>query len=207
MAVRPLPEHVEHYHPTKRKLIETVSTMLDGQQPLDVLIENVLRESGVSKGSLYHHFEDFPDLVEQTLVLRFTDGVDETIHMMREALTTSDDAEDFWRHMENLVAFAQAPERASRRAERARVVGMAGGNERFARRLGAEQDRLTSEIAEVVSTAQQRGWARRELSAQAIALFIQAYTLGRALDDVAQKKVQAAEWGSLIHFVNASLRG
>ena len=200
------PETVASMHPTKRRLIETVSVMLDGQQPYDVLIDSVLRESGVSKGSLYHHFEDFPDLVEQTLVLRFSDGVDETIRMMRAALDQSQSADDFWRRMHDLVLFSQDPARAPRRAERARVIGMAGGNERFARLLGREQDRLTGEITEVVSVAQRNGWVRTELSPHAIALFIQAYTLGRALDDVAEQKVNAGEWASLIELVTASFK-
>lgn len=200
------PQRAAQFHPTKRKLVETVSRMLDGQQPYDVLIDTVLRESGVSKGSLYHHFEDFPDLVEQTLVLRFSDGVDETTHMMREALETSLTADEFWIRMNNLIAFAQDPARAPRRAERARVVGMAGGNERFAALLAAEQDRLTTEITDVVAAAQQRGWVREGLSPQAVALFIQAYTLGRALDDVANTKVEPREWADLIGVVSATLK-
>lgn len=199
-------DSVATMHPTKRRLIETVSVMLDGHQPYDVLIDGVLRESGVSKGSLYHHFDDFPDLVEQTLVLRFSDGVDETIRMMRAALDQSQSADDFWKRMHDLVWFSQDPKRAPRRAERARVIGMANGNERFAKVLAREQDRLTGEITEVVSTAQRNGWVREGLSPHAIALFIQAYTLGRALDDVAEQKVNAEDWASLIEFVTDSFK-
>ena len=42
---------VETSHPTAQKLIETVSSMLDGENPNDILVDEVLKISGVSRGS------------------------------------------------------------------------------------------------------------------------------------------------------------
>lgn len=193
-------------HPTQVRLIETVSDMLDSSTPYDILIEKVLAESGVSRGSLYYHFGDFPALVEQTLIIRFSQGVDETTRRMREAVDAASSAEDFWDRMRALNEFAQNPEFAPRRAERARVLGMAGGNERFADLLAIEQDRLNTEMTEVIVEAQSKGWVRAEVSPHAVALFLQAYTLGRALDDVADEKVQPADWSALIMLVTSALR-
>jgi len=193
-------------HPTQVRLIETVSDMLDSSTPYDILIEKVLAESGVSRGSLYYHFGDFPALVEQTLIIRFSQGVDETTRRMREAVDAASSAEDFWDRMRALNEFAQNPEFAPRRAERARVLGMAGGNERFADLLAIEQDRLNTEMTEVIAEAQSKGWVRTEVSPHAVALFLQAYTLGRALDDVADEKVQPADWSALIMLVTSALR-
>lgn len=193
-------------HPTQVRLIETVSDMLDSSTPYDILIEKVLAESGVSRGSLYYHFGDFPALVEQTLIIRFSQGVDETTRRMREAVDAASSAEDFWDRMRALNEFAQNPEFAPRRAERARVLGMAGGNERFADLLAIEQDRLNIEMTEVIAEAQSKGWVRTEVSPHAVALFLQAYTLGRALDDVADEKVQPADWSALIMLVTSALR-
>lgn len=193
-------------HPTQVRLIDTVSAMLDSDAPYNILIEKVLAESGVSRGSLYYHFGDFPALVEQTLILRFSAGVDEGTRMMREALEQATSADDFWARMDAINQFAQNPERASHRAERARVVGMAGGNERFADMLAIEQDRLNAEMTDVVRQAQSRGWVRADVDPHAVALFLQAYTLGRALDDVADDKVKPSDWSALIMMVNSALR-
>jgi len=194
-------------HPTKVRLIDTVSTMLDGENPYDVLIENVLRESCVSRGSLYYHFGDFQALVEQTLVIRFSRGVDETISMIRAAADHANSQEDFWGRMYDLTVFSQSPELAPRRAERARVIGMAQSNERFKVLLAAEQDRLNADFAAIIEDVQAKGWARKNLSPHAIALFVQAYTLGRALDDVANNKVDPREWADLITLVTSTLHG
>ena len=195
----------ELLHPTKVRLIDTVSTMLDGQSPYDILIENVLRESEVSRGSLYYHFGDFQSVIEQTLITRFSRGVDETTAMVREAADLATSQEDFWQRMYELTLRSQSPELAPRRAERARVIGMAGSNERFGVMLAAEQDRLNADFAAVISEVQAKGWARANISPHAIALFVQAYTLGRSLDDVANNKIDPREWNDLITLVTSTL--
>ncbi len=52
------------FHPTKRLLVETVAGMLEAKKPSEILADGVLESSGVSKGSMYHHFEDLQELVE-----------------------------------------------------------------------------------------------------------------------------------------------
>lgn len=198
--------NTDSYHPTQLRLIETVSTMLDGQAPYEILIENVLRESGVSRGSLYYHFGDFQALIERTLVIRFSAGVDETTAFMKRIVDSLSSAEEFWNGMQELTEYSQSPELAPRRAERARVIGMAGANDRFRTLLAADQDRLTAEIIGVITEVQARGWARQDVSPHAVALFIQAYTLGRSLDDVSDHKVNPREWESLIQLVTSALR-
>lgn len=194
-------------HPTQVRLIETVSVMLDGKSPYEVLIENVLRESGVSRGSLYYHFGDFQALIERTLVIRFSRGVDETIEMMQHIAQTSSTEDEFWTRMHDVTTYSQSADLAPRRAERARVIGMAGSNDRFRTLLAAEQDRLTGEIIDIIEAVQRKGWVRQEVSPHAVALFIQAYTLGRALDDVADNKVNPNEWADLIKLVTTTLKG
>lgn len=193
-------------HPTQVRLIDTVSLMLDGTSPYEVLIESVLRESGVSRGSLYYHFGDFQALIERTLIIRFSRGVDETIEMMQHIASTSKSQDEFWTRMHEVTMYSQSAELAPRRAERARVIGMAGSNDRFRKLLAAEQDRLTGEIIEIIQAVQQQGWVRQEASPHAVALFIQAYTLGRALDDVSDNKVNPEEWASLIRLVTSTLK-
>jgi len=47
-------------HPTKVALIEVVKEMIAEFGADGFTVEMVLAESGISRGSLYHHFEDFP---------------------------------------------------------------------------------------------------------------------------------------------------
>lgn len=194
-------------HPTQLRLIDTVSTMLDSDNPNGVLIERVLEDSGVSRGSLYYHFGDFPALIEKTLLLRFSRGVDETIDMMIDIVQESTSEEDFWNRVHQLTVYAQSPELAPRRAERARIVGMAASNERFGIQLAHEQDRLTVGVTEQFRGAQAKGWIRKDIDPQTAALFVQAYTFGRTLDDVADEtKVSLENWSDIIRLALSTFR-
>ena len=63
---------LSNFHPTKRLLVETAVKMLDSKSPAEILAEEVLETSGVSKGSMYHHFEDLQELVEVAQVYRYS---------------------------------------------------------------------------------------------------------------------------------------
>jgi len=190
---------------TKDRLINTVSEMLDGSTPQHILVEEVLAASGVARGSLYHHFGDFPALIETTLVRRFIAGVDYTNAIIADITATSTTATEFFARMYEMSEDAQHPNRAHRRAERARELGMAHSNERFRALLSVEQERLTNNLVSAVDVAKEKGWIRNDLDSRAIAVFLQAYTLGRAVDDVAVTKVDPEAWNTLIRTVTAPL--
>jgi len=190
---------------TKDRLINTVSEMLDGSTPQHILVEDVLAASGVARGSLYHHFGDFPALIEATLVRRFIVGVDYSNAIITDISATSATATEFFARMYEMSDDAQHPNRAHRRAERARELGMAHSNERFRALLSVEQERLTNTLVDAVEVAKEKGWVRNDLDSRAIAVFLQAYTLGRAVDDVAVTKVDPEAWNTLIRAVTAPL--
>lgn len=192
-------------HPTKARLIQTTSEMLDGSDPQHIRIDDVLAVSGVAKGSLYHHFGDFPALLESTLVYRFGKSVDETTAVMENYALAAGSKEEFWDRMHEVTLLTQNPDRARRRAERARTIGMAASSERFSKALAVEQDRLTESLVGLVREAQAKGWVNSALDPLAIAIFIQAYTLGRSVDDIATNHVDPEAWNTLIRTVVAPL--
>ncbi len=190
---------------TKERLINTVSEMLDGEHPQNILVEDVLAASGVARGSLYHHFGDFPALIEATLVRRFSAGVDFTNAVIADIVASSTSGAEFFGRMYEMSVGTQDPQLAHRRAERARELGMANSNLRFRALLSVEQERLTNTLVEAIQSAQEKEWIRNDLDARAIAVFLQAYTLGRAVDDVAVTKVDPEAWNKLIRAVTEPL--
>jgi AcrR family transcriptional regulator len=186
-------------------LINTVSEMLDGDHPQNILVEDVLAASGVARGSLYHHFGDFPALIEATLVRRFSAGVDFTNAVIADIVASSTSAAEFFTRMYEMSIDTQDPQRAHRRAERARELGVANSNQRFRDQLSVEQERLTNTLRDAVVMAQEKEWIRNDLDSRAIAVFLQAYTLGRAVDDVAVTKVDPEAWNKLIRAVTEPL--
>jgi AcrR family transcriptional regulator len=193
----PAPSH----HPTRERLVVTVAAMLDEVPPEKLLVDDILLRSGVSKGSMYYHFEDVGHLLDVAYVHRFAQHVDANIEWLAALLATTDSPESFYEGLRELTNMSQAPERAGARMERARVLGMAAHNDRLRALLAVEQQRLTDALADLVREAQAKGWITADVSARGIAVFIQAYTLGQIVNDVTDDSVPYEEWTALIDHV------
>lgn len=194
----------EKVHPTATRLMDTVSTMLDSTNPHDIIVDDVLKHSGVSRSSLYHHFGDFSGLIQATLLRRFSQNVAADSQAMMSVAESSQTKEDYWIRIRELSAFTQLPSRARIRAERARIISTASSDPDFQRALSKEQDSLTHAMAEAIEVAQNNGWVTKELSPQAISVFLQAYSLGRAVDDIAGDRLPNEEWIQLVERVLAT---
>jgi hypothetical protein len=91
-----------------------------------------------------------------------------------------------------------SPERASRRMRRLVIFANTESSPRLRKAPGAEQQRLTAALANVISEAQTRGWIEPSIDPEATAGFIQAYTLGRVVDDINPTPAHADAWYDLI---------
>lgn len=185
-------------HPTRDRLIETMAELLDGSDPEHITADQVLSASGVSKGSLYHHFEDFEDLLEAALISRFSKNVDATIDHLASILATAGSRDELLAALRKVNDFDQDQSRFRFRLERARAAGLTYSSPRFHDALGIEQQRLTDAFTDLFVEAQNKGWMSTEVDARAAAVFVQAYTVGRVVDDIAPEKVNPLAWIDLI---------
>ena len=185
-------------HPTRERLVMTVVTFLDDRDASRITVDEVLSESGISKGSLYHHFEDFSDLIEAALIRRFARTVDWSIASLTTAIVESRSREDLLKALRRVTEETQQADLRPVRAERLRAIGLATTSERFRAALDTEQQRLTSALADLWREAQDRGFFATEIDPYAAAVFIQAYTLGQAVNDVTETKMDVDAWVDMI---------
>ena len=195
------------FHPTKEKLIETMVALMNDNALHDIQVDDVLRESNISKGSLYHHFENFEELTEAALIYRFAASVDMSIDLVGSAVRDAVDAEDLINRMISVTTVTQGPERAKFRLERARVIGLSVNSPKLAEQLAIEQDRLTDAMADVVREGQEKGWVSKKFNPKTMAVFIQAYTLGHVIDDVASpgQRISPTDWNDVVNSAVKSL--
>jgi AcrR family transcriptional regulator len=170
-------------HPTKAGLVRDVVERLDTQMPWEIISDAVLESTGISKGSLYHHFDNFDHLMETAQVVRYARYMDATIEQIQQIWTAQTSKADFIERLDAFTRQMQVRARSKFRLERARILAAAEGNPRFEAALAVESDRLTTALADVIKDAMIAGIFRRDNDPRAIAVFIQAYTLGRAVDD------------------------
>ncbi|MEY4276477.1 MAG: hypothetical protein RIS26_940 [Actinomycetota bacterium] len=194
-------------HPTKEKLIETMVSLMDERALHEIQVDDVLRDSNISKGSLYHHFENFEELTEAALISRFASSVDRSIELVAGAISEAKNADEFLEKIIFVTTVTQGPERSKFRLERARVIGLSVNSPKLAEMLEAEQDRLTEAMTDVVREGQIKGWVSDKFDARTIAVFMQAYTLGRVIDDVAspETSVDSEDWNDVINTAVKSL--
>lgn len=189
---------MDSLHPTKRALVTTVLEFLKDTKPGDLTSEAVLAKSGISKGSLYHHFEDFDDLIETAEVIKYAAYVDQSIHLLTKVFQTAKSRDEMIVELKKVTRFTQAPELMPQRMDRATAISLANSNPRMMKKMNAEQDRLNEAIIDIFREARERGWISNEIDIHAGAIFIQAYTLGIVINDVSGKKVDPAAWAELI---------
>jgi len=185
-------------HRTKTLLIETTARLIEVRGAGSLQVEEVLAASGVSRGSLYHHFEDFYELIEIATAERFSASVDRSIAAISRLLDSATSREECFAGLRQITEQTQARELESVRFERARALGMAGSNDRFRRILGIQEQRVTDALADLFREAQGRGWMNTDFDPQAAAVLIQAYTLGRIVDDISPHQMDQEAWVDLI---------
>jgi AcrR family transcriptional regulator len=185
-------------HPTKAALLEAAAALLEANQPEALTVDMVCKESGVVLGSLYYHFKDLPTLVDQAMVYRFAKYVDRSIDWLNEALDGSQSKDEFFVGLRRVTRGTQAREMHAARAERAGAINRASSHAEFRLLLGAEQQRLTDELADIVKGAQSKGWVNHAIDPKASAVLIQSYTLGRSVDDITPEPMNDDEWIKLI---------
>jgi AcrR family transcriptional regulator len=194
-------EKVRRDHPTRIKLRDAVVVMMETTPPEDIHSEFVLQETGISRGSLYHHYEDFTELLEDAMLHRFAAGVEASTSAIQAIVETATNRQEFFSLLEEVTRATQARKRSDVRFDRARMLAMAQHNMRFRKKLAAVQDGLTSALTDCIAQAQDNGWVNPDVQARTLAVFIQAYTLGKIVDDVSNNPMDDDDWDNLITLI------
>lgn len=185
-------------HPTKTRLIETTAELLEKQFPQDIQVDEILEKSGISKGSLYHHFQDLGELLEAAQVSKYAAWVDRSISLIVPVLSSAKTRDDIIEGLRVLTKYTQSEEYQQTRFYRARTLANSETTERFKRALGVEQERLTSALEDLVAEAKNKGLFRTEIDSRVFAIFIQSYTLGKIVDDIVPTPVEQQKWDDFI---------
>lgn len=194
-------------HPTRQRLIDTALHLLEEKLPAAITADMILEQAGVSKGSLYHHFEDLTDLIEAAMIARFAVGVNESVQSLGDVVSSARTQEELLQGLEGVARAAHVRQRTRHRAIRIQMISLATMNPRFAAKLAREQERLTDALAAVFQEGQEKGLMNREFDARAAAVLIQAFTLGKIVDEIVERPMEPEAWNRIISRLIRSVFG
>ena len=185
-------------HPTHARLLKATIELLEQQSPDELQVDSILRASGVSKGSLYHHFEDGRALIDEALLRKFSSGVDEHVGIIAQILGSADTQLEAALAFRLLTIDSQRSELRARRSSRMAKILRAERDPAFAEKLSLEQVRLNNAFSAQILRMQEKGWFRDDFDPTAGALLIQSYTLGRRIGQITADIVTEDAWNAII---------
>jgi AcrR family transcriptional regulator len=186
---------------TRNRLLNTAVEMLDELQEKDVSAAEILRRTGIARGSLYHFWDSIGELIQEAYLVRYSRYVEKSGGVIKQLLAECQTKEEFFTGLTRVTELTQDPARKANRYERARILGMAEKNEGFRIALGKVQQELTDLFTEQFAEVQNRGWFNKNFDPRAAAVLIQAYTLGKIVDDVVDNPMDALAWNALIGLI------
>lgn len=184
-------------------LIDATLQLLSEKGESGFTVDDVLTTSRISKGSMYHHFVDFDDLLDQSYTEQYSRYVEEDISAISQLLPGCSTADEFLDRISVLARGIHSVERAHRRAQR--VAALARSEYRPAMRvaLAEAQSHVTDAFTDLFREFQERGILRTDFSPRMYGTFVQAYSIGKIIDDVTVQPVDSDEW---THFVMTMVR-
>lgn len=188
--------------PTVNALLAAAVARIEAGTDEELRIDDILAETGVSRGSLYHHFGDRQGLLDAARAAVFEQMVGSDLDRLQALVEM--DAEQALAMTEAANREFHSPERAPNRLMRALVIGRAGQGS-SAEVIAAQQDEYTETLTGILRSMQDAGTLRADLDPMAVAVMLQALALGRVVDDVAGKKVDPDAWVDTINVVTRSL--
>ena len=186
-------------HPTRDLIIQAAATIMKQKGVAALHIDDVLEATGLTRGAMYHHFENVDELRESALLATYAEGVNANIAYVRNVLASSKTSEDFRQGvLQANINYTQNEELREVRKLRAHAMALTATASNLRNQIAAEQQRLTNEYIAVITEAQRNGWARKTISPHTLATFIQAYSFGVIIDDVSSEHVDIDNWAQLI---------
>lgn len=171
---------------------------METKAPTEISADDILNKSGISKGSMYHHFVDLDELVETAQVARFSHWVNVSIANMGQIIRAAKTKGELLEALRVVTENTQSSKRRPSRIERAAALSRRNGSDRYFELIGKESDRLMEGLEDLAREAQEKGFFGKKHKPRTIAMMVQAYTLGKIVDDYSHAPVSDEDWNNLI---------
>ncbi len=159
-------------HPTKKLLLDITAELLEQMALEDVICDLVLERSHVSKGSLYYHFEDFPDVVEQSVATKLRM---EKIPPLERLIRFFEESDSPMEIVEKIMATSQDRKHSSASFILQTNANYLSLNSERMKKLIWEINTLESDCwKRILQICRERGWSTKEIDPTTVAMLFKS---------------------------------
>ena len=175
-------------------VLKAVIRRLEESGESHLTIDDILLETGVSKGSLYYHFGDREGLIYAARIAQYSTYLQNDSEELRGGLMTCTTFDQFVENLLGLTILSMQKNDRKIRAMRLNAISSAYGRPDLWYALQEKQHQYTNVITEVFQYGQKMGWVRTDVTAHALGVFVQGHALSRILVDLDHNELEAESW-------------
>jgi len=179
-------------------LVDEVIEMMQ-ENPYDTLkSEMVLERCGLSRGSLYHHFVDFQDLIETAQIQiyqRYATGISQALADLIASCADSEQLKIGFASFVNQVANEAT---IKSRLQLIGIVHNAHAIAEFRKKFFPVQEQINLSWIEMYRFCLDRGWADPTIESRAFAVLMQSTVFGRIMNNLSRDKLDLNLWVEFI---------
>ena len=175
-------------------VLKAVIRRLEDSGESQLTIDDILLETGVSKGSLYYHFGDREGLIYAARIAQYSSYLENDSKELRSGLLTCTTFNQFVENLLGLTILSMQKNDRKIRAMRLNAISSAYGRPDLWYALQEKQNQYTNAITEVFEYGQKMDWVRTDITAHALGIFVQGHALSRILVDLDHNELEAESW-------------
>jgi AcrR family transcriptional regulator len=182
---------------TRTRILEAAMLAISENGEGAIRVQKIAESVGVREPSVYHFFKNREELVEAAHVERYRRSHLEMVKPFQAGAALADNAEDFRRIVKKILGLVYAPERENLRSTRMSVLGAAQSSPTIAEAIRQINFEVSSRLAEVFLTAQEKNWIRKEVDPLAAAYWVNGQILGRVMAEMDKDRVDLDKWNQI----------
>ncbi|MGA1362801.1 MAG: TetR/AcrR family transcriptional regulator [Ilumatobacteraceae bacterium] len=191
---------------SRMQLIDVTLRIILEQGVDAVRIEDIVAEVGVTKGSLYWHFEDREALIKEALAEHLRRLNAEIVEGVSTAISTATSKDDYLVQIAPFIVNPYDEAQVRERWQRLVVMAETRKAPELAAMMREVQSRSLAVFVELMSEAQKQGVLRDDVDPKAVATALSAMNLGSNIIDVLGDHGPEPEaWWSLMSFFIGAL--
>ncbi len=191
-------ETFEGARSTRERVLAIAIEQLEAGGEALVRIDDIRDRSGVSIGSIYHHFGGRDGVIVAAQLRRFSDYAEAELAALADIVENARTLDEFRRSLRRMLRRFRPESLEVARWGRVGVLASLIGRDALREDVRAIQASLTDGFQAHVAQGQARGFFRSDLDPRAVAAFMEAYSLGAVLNDLDPRGVSARAWEQVI---------